>query len=112
MPRTENKSTPIVVGDTLYHTDSGLTVGSAEWFAWLNQEDHNRFYYESPIGTFTASKESRNRQMYWYAYRRALRKRHGTSETKLHKAYLGKSEDLTADRLLEIARWLAEQVQL
>jgi len=111
MPRTENKTTPKVIGDMLYHDAGGIVVGSREWLAWLDQEGHNQFYFESPIGTFTASKESRNHQMYWYAYRRTVRKRHGPIETKLHKAYLGKSEDLTADRLIEIARQLADLVQ-
>jgi len=110
MSRAENKTTPKVIGDMLYHDEGGIVVGSPEWLAWLDQDGNGRFYYESPIGTFTASKESRNHQMYWYAYRRALRKVHGPSETKLHKAYLGKSEDLTAERLIEIAQQLAAEI--
>jgi len=110
MLRAENKSTPKVIGDMLYHDEGEIVVGSPEWLTWLDQDGHSRFYYESPIGTFTASKESRNHQMYWYAYRRTLRKRHGPIETKLHKAYLGKSEDLTADRLVAVAQQLAAEI--
>ena len=111
MPRAENKSTPKVIGDMLYHDEGGCVIGSAEWFAWLNQEQHSAFYFESPIGTFTASKESRKGHLYWYAYRRQGRKRRGPNLAKLHKAYLGKSDDLTGDRLIEVARQLADLVQ-
>jgi hypothetical protein len=106
MPRAENKTTPKVVGDMLYYDEGGLTVGSVSWFAWLTQEQHTTFYYESPAGSFTARKEIRKGyRWYWYAYRRA------GPHSKLHKCYLGKSEQLTAQRLADVARQLAEQVQ-
>ncbi len=105
MPRAENKSTPIIVGDMLYHESGGCTVGSSEWFAWLSQEQHTTFYYESPVGSFTARKEERKGyRWYWYGYRRA----HGP-HSKLHKCYLGKSEQLTAQRLAEVTRQLADK---
>jgi hypothetical protein len=107
MPRSENKATPLVVGDTLYHPDGGLTVGSVEWFAWLNQAEHRLFYVESPAGSFTARKEPRRSghfdRHYWYAYRHQGR--------KMYKAYLGQSEQLTATRLYNVAHQLAQKVQ-
>src|SRR6266496_1138553 len=101
MPRAENKATPKVESGYLYTNEESFPLDSPRWQVWL--ADATLFYFESPIGTFTASKESRKGFMYWYAYRRQGR--------KLHKAYLGKSEDLTADRLVEVARQLADMVQ-
>src|SRR5215211_4535020 len=105
MPRSENKTTPKVIGDILYYDEGGLTVGSVEWYAWLNQEDHRIFYVEVSAGTFTARKEPRRSgnagRHYWYAYRH--------EGVKLHKSYLGRSEQLTAQRLAEVARQLADK---
>ena len=106
MPRAENKSTPVIISGMLYHNEGGLAVGSVSWFAWLSQEQHTTFYYESPAGSFTARKEIRKGyRWYWYAYRRA------GPHSKLHKCYLGKSEQLTAEHLLDIAQRLARLVQ-
>jgi hypothetical protein len=107
MARAENKTTAKVIGDMLYHSEGGCAVGSAEWFAWLNQEDHRLFYVEVSAGTFTARKEPRRykghpNKHYWYAYRH--------EGTKVHKAYLGQSEQLTSTRLYNVARQLAERI--
>src|SRR5258708_37665701 len=48
--------------------------------------------------TFTARKEQRPGGWYWYAYRR--------SQGKLHSVYLGKSEELTLERLNTTAEGL------
>src|SRR6266700_5410751 len=66
-----------------------LAVGSAEWCAWL--EHHCSFRFETDCTALTARKEQRPGGWYWYAYRR--------KQGKLHSAYLGKSEELTLDRL-------------
>ena len=71
-------------------------VGSAEWFAWLRH--HCSFRFETDCAAFTARKEQRPGGWYWYAYRR----KHG----KLRSTYLGKSEELTFDRLSSIAEML------
>lgn len=106
MPRKENKLTPKVIGDTLYHDGGGLTVGTAEWFIWLNQDEQRLFYVDTPAGTFTARKEPRRSghfdKHYWYAYRHEGR--------KVYKAYLGQSEQLTPTRLYNVARQLADKV--
>lgn len=80
----------------------GIAVGSPEWFTWLEQAESFRF--ENNVGTFTARKEARARGgMYWTAYRRA--------GGKLHRVYLGASDDLTPERLQQAARDLVASCQ-
>jgi LuxR family transcriptional regulator, maltose regulon positive regulatory protein len=77
-----------------------IKVGSASWAAWLTDPATHSFSFQSPSGKYTARKEHRSRGgEYWVAYR----KRGG----KLHKAYLGKAEDLTLARLQDIAATMA-----
>jgi LuxR family maltose regulon positive regulatory protein len=77
---------------------SNIAVGSPAWFAWL--EGATTFAFRSAEGGFTARKERRGQTgWYWKAYR----KRDGT----LHRAYLGKSAELSLDRLTAIASQLA-----
>ena len=66
-----------------------ISVGTLEWYSWLEQ--HNSFTFETPRMTFTARKEQRPGGRYWYAYRRM--------QGKLHSFYLGKSAELTLERL-------------
>jgi LuxR family maltose regulon positive regulatory protein len=87
---------PIVQVDALIYQRDGeecsLAVGTPAWYAWL--ETVTVFAFSSAHGTFTARKEqlgNRRGGRYWKAYR----KRNG----KLHRAYLGKSEELTLERL-------------
>lgn len=68
-----------------------ISVGTAAWYRWLEQ--HSSFTFETPCTTFTARKEQRPGGWYWYAYRR--------SQGKLHSRYLGKSKELTLQRLNE-----------
>ncbi len=91
------------VRDGLLHLmpdDDGIAVGSPAWFAWLAEA--RSFAYATDEGTFTARQESRAGRPFWYAYRQR--------ERTLRKAYLGRSDDLTAERLAEAARTLASQV--
>src|SRR5258708_17617031 len=97
---------PIILDDTLtYQQDNStaqMMVGSASWYAWL--ETASTFTFRSVEGNFTARKEragNRRGEPYWRAYR----KRGG----KLHRAYLGKSEELTLERVRAIAAVLASQ---
>ena len=77
-------------------------VGSPDWFAWLGAEHTRSFSFRSPAGSFTARKERRQRGgAYWVAYR--------TVAGRQHKVYLGKGEELTADRLTGAAAKLAER---
>jgi hypothetical protein len=64
---------------------------------WQEQLDiHDQFAFSSNFGYFTAQKEPRRQQYYWYAYRKDQRNR-----TK--KVYLGKSEALTFEHLCAAA---------
>ena len=87
------RTTAQVDGATLVlpgHDASPITVDTPAWFAWL--EHATTFTFTSPSGRFTARKERQARGGgYWKAYRTA----HGT----LHRAYLGKAQDLTLERL-------------
>jgi hypothetical protein len=91
------RSTPRVDGTVLVGVAgaaSSIAIGSPAWYAWL--EDAATFAFRSAQGGFTARKErSGQAGWHWKAYRRHA----GT----LHHAYLGKSADLTSDRLTAIA---------
>jgi LuxR family maltose regulon positive regulatory protein len=102
-------TSPIILDETLTYQQGDSTaqmvVGSALWFTWL--ESATAFTFRSGEGDFTARKERAGNQrgeVYWRAYR----KRGG----KLHRAYLGKSKELTLERLRAIAAVLAGQIPL
>lgn len=75
---------------------------SKPWHEWLGT--HKQFQFLGSAGRFSARRENRNGCDYWYAYRRR--------EGILHKAYLGKSTDLTMAWLEEVAANLAGQTVL
>ncbi len=78
-----------------------LRVGSPEWYAWLANTEHRSFSMRCYAGRFTARHEQQRHGWYWYAYR----KRDGKS----YKVYLGKTEDVTRERLYEVAMRLANK---
>ncbi len=97
---------PIIQDETLTYQQDGTTaqmmVDSPRWYAWLRTA--STFTFRSGAGVFTAHKEragNRRGEAYWRAYR----KRGG----KLHRIYLGKSEELTLEWLKTVARVLAGQ---
>jgi predicted ATPase/class 3 adenylate cyclase len=100
-------STPsIIQGNTLTYQQNGqpaqLMVDTSDWYAWL--QTASTFTFCSEHGTFTARKERAGNKRggpYWRAYR----KHNG----KLHRAYLGKSGELTFERLSEVAARLVGQ---
>lgn len=63
------------------------------------------FHYESDGGKFTARKEGRDssRNEYWYAYRKI--------HSKLRKVYLGAMDELTSDRLEQVAVEISQSPQ-
>jgi predicted ATPase/DNA-binding CsgD family transcriptional regulator len=73
-----------------------ITIGTEAWFNWLEQ--HHSFSFETGNLRFTARKEQRPGGWYWYAYRR--------SQGRLHSVYLGRSEELTLERLNTTAQAL------
>jgi predicted ATPase/DNA-binding CsgD family transcriptional regulator len=96
--------TPAVQGETLtWYVDTHehqLAVGTPAWYSWLQEASLFAFVGES--GSFTARKETKpHGATYWKAYR----KRGG----RLYHAYLGKSEQLTLERLNAIAVQLARR---
>jgi len=99
------RATPLVSENILtYHTgleDHTLRIGSPAWWRWLNAEHTTTFRFENARGSFTARREQKNGSWYWYAYR----KKNG----KLHKAYLGKSEELTPECMNNIAAILTNR---
>ncbi|MBV9690204.1 MAG: hypothetical protein JO202_10910, partial [Ktedonobacteraceae bacterium] len=104
--KDENEAMPVVQGETLTYQRDGqderLPVGTPIWYAWLSTA--RTFAFRSALGTFTARKEQASNKRgggYWRAYR----KRNG----KLHRVYLGKSEELTLDRLNSAAVTLARE---
>ncbi len=79
-----------------------IELGSPAWYAWLADETHRSFHFTHPSGGFTARKERKQRgQAYWVAYRQV--------HSKLYKAYLGKSEQLTEARLGAASEALARR---
>jgi predicted ATPase/DNA-binding CsgD family transcriptional regulator len=97
---------PVVQDDILIYQQGGqderLPVGTPAWYAWLSRA--RSFAFRSALGSFTARKEQASNKRggeYWRAYR----KRNG----KLHRVYLGKSEEVTLDRLNAVAVTLAGQ---
>ncbi len=70
---------------------SSIQVGSDAWYAWLANEQNKSFSFRNDLGTFTARRERQRNGWYWYAYRR--------SKGKLHKVYLGRTEELTLERM-------------
>src|SRR4051812_49181132 len=94
------RRTPYVADGMLYVPELGgrpeIEVGSASWADWLTDPATRSFSFRGSSGRYTARKEHRSRGgEYWVAYR----KRGG----KLHKAYLGKAQDLTLARLTDVA---------
>ena len=71
----------------------------AHWLEWLGRTQSFR-YVPSENAPFTVRKEKSRRGDgdYWYGYRKV--------GGKLHKRYIGKAEDLTVNRLEEIANRL------
>jgi hypothetical protein len=101
MARKEHRITPKVMGNMLYSESEGIILETQTWYDWL--EGHTTFYLESPDGTFTARQETRSGGHFWYAFRRVQR--------TLYKCYLGRSADLTRERLQHVACQLAERAQ-
>src|SRR5258708_6680649 len=72
-----------------------LTPESQEWFAWLASIPS--FAFLGRAGRFTARRETKQRgESYWVAYQRI--------DGKLWKRYLGRTCDLTTEKLETTAR--------
>jgi LuxR family maltose regulon positive regulatory protein len=79
-----------------------IAVASPSWIAWLTDPATYSFSFQGPSCRYTARKEHRSRGgEYWVAYRK--------QGGKLHKAYLGKAEDVTLARLEDVAAVMADR---
>jgi LuxR family maltose regulon positive regulatory protein len=74
-----------------------IQVGSQLWIAWL--AEHRAFTYKGVAGHLAARCELRRGIGYWYGYRRL--------EGKLKKIYLGRSKELTQEKLEQASALLA-----
>jgi LuxR family maltose regulon positive regulatory protein len=89
-----------IVRDNFLFADAiPVPVGSPSWYEWLSKA--KKFSFKGPSGCFVAQCETRRNKTYWYAYRRQA--------GKLHKVYLGKTEELTPERLEQASLTLARQ---
>jgi len=88
------------VRNGLLHTappDDPMPVGTPQWFDWLREA--RSFTFAGASGTFTARHEERSGRRFWYAYRQR--------DGLLRKAYLGRSAEMTLQRLEAAADVLA-----
>src|ERR1700682_2548936 len=98
---------PVVRGERLFwpgdaqNQQASVVVGTDAWYAWLANSQIHSFSFQNQPGAFTARRERKRHGWYWYAYR----KRAG----KLHKAYLGKTGDISLERLNAVAGALTDQ---
>jgi hypothetical protein len=81
-----------------------ILVGSEDWYRWLAAEQHRSFAFKNQQGTFTVRRERQRRGWYWYMYRK--------HEGKLRKAYLGKTDQVTFERLNSVAAMLVSRGDL
>jgi len=92
---------PRVQGERLYQPETEgvpIELGTPAWYDWLEQ--HTAFTFGDQTGTFTARKSMlRTRDSYWKAYR--------NRQGKLYRIHLGRSRELTLERLQAAARAFA-----
>ncbi|MCB0017601.1 MAG: hypothetical protein KDE09_07410, partial [Anaerolineales bacterium] len=96
------KSAQAIVQDGILSANDGqqtVALSDSRWGEWL--ANNGRFRFKGAAGHFSARREIRHDNEYWYAYRR----RDGV----LHKAYLGKAEQLNLAHLEQVAATLAGQ---
>lgn len=80
-----------------------IWLDTPDWFAWLDQTASFCYLGTHPLIRLTVRREKRRRQTYWYAYCKY--------ERKLHNVYLGKSKQLTQDRLEAACQTIAQRVR-
>jgi predicted ATPase len=101
------KPLPVVSDHILYVSDmeanerTPVVVGSEIWYRWLAEEQNRSFSFRNALGTFTVRRERKRHGWYWYIYRK--------SGGKVRKAYLGKTEKVTLERLGLVAAKLVDQ---
>jgi LuxR family transcriptional regulator, maltose regulon positive regulatory protein len=86
------------LGLAQYTAEQPLVVGSKDWFAWL--ENTTVFALKENSAQITVRKERRMNGLYWYASHR----NHG----QIRRLYLGKNEDLTAEKLHHVIQTIQQ----
>jgi hypothetical protein len=81
-------------------TERIIELNSPQWLDWVRERNCFRYEPTSSHPGFTARAEKSG---YWYAYRKV--------SGKLHKRYIGKPEELTTERLEQIAELLSKSPQ-
>ena len=95
--------TPVIQdGKLLLYDAESIVVSSSEWFEWLDTAERFSFVY-SPVYCLTVRKEKWRNDFYWYAYLK--------HQGKLLKAYVGRSDTLTQERLEDVAKHLIAQLR-
>jgi len=97
--------TPLVHKQRLWLPEPALPIrlATAAWWRWLQQATLFRYLPPQSIYAFTVRKEKRRHDWYWYAYLK--------SDAKLHNAYVGRSQDLTLERLHLVCEQLTQKVR-
>src|SRR5258706_9681718 len=94
---------PIVQFDILYYQASDqhaqIAINTPDWYTWLAEA--TSFTFVNEYGMFFAYKEQTGNQRGGWYWRASCRR-----EGKLQRAYLGKAENLSLQRLEEVARVL------
>ena len=99
-PLPQVKDAQLLLRDTTGTLLSTIPIDSAEWYGWLQDHTHQSFSYQTPTGAITLRREQQRRGSYWYAYQ--------SQRGKVHKAYAGKSEHLSLERLQTVAATLLQ----
>lgn len=77
----------------LYDSGKQIEADSPEFYDWL--QSHSSFKVEAAENSYRARKESYTSNDYWYGVKKV--------DGKLHKKFIGKSDEVTCDRLKEVA---------
>jgi len=80
-----------------------IEVDGPYWADFLGREVENAFRYQHPTGFFTAIRENRRGRPVWYAHRRI--------KGKLKRFYLGVPQNLSGDKLADVAQKMSHWAQ-
>lgn len=72
------------------------------WWHWLETATSFHYVPTQTIYAFTVRKEKRRNDWYWYAYLKY--------DSKLHNAYVGRSQDLSAHQLEQVTQTLRRKL--
>jgi len=80
-----------------------IELESPSWWQWLESDEAHSFRFECDCGvnSYTVRRENIKGGRFWYGYKKV--------SGQLHKSYIGRSSDLTKERLEAVARVLLTQ---